>query len=176
MSVKRFFLKAYVKLLSNNRFLNYLRRKGVSIGNDCLICKNVEIGTESYLISIENNVRITENVKFIIHDGDLWLLRNLGMIPKNADKIGKNIVGNNVNIGWDCLIFPNVIIGDNFVIGAGAIVTKNVPSNSVVAGVPAKMIVSIDEYYDKNKYSILLTRNMNNNYKRIFLENYLNGR
>ena len=51
MSVKRFFLKAYVKLLSNNRFLNYLRRKGVSIGNDCLICKNVEIGTESYLIS-----------------------------------------------------------------------------------------------------------------------------
>jgi len=54
-------------------------------------------------------------------------------------------IGNNVWIGGHCTILPGVTIGDNAVVGAGSVVTKDVPANSVVAGNPAKFIKRIDE-------------------------------
>ncbi len=54
-------------------------------------------------------------------------------------------IGNNVWIGGNVTILPGVNIGDNSVIGAGAVVTKDVPANCVVAGVPAKIIRKIEE-------------------------------
>ena len=45
---------------------------------------------------------------------------------------------------------PGVHIGDHVIIGANSIVTKNIPSNSVAVGIPAKVISTIDEYYHKN--------------------------
>ena len=45
----------------------------------------------------------------------------------------------------------NVTIGNNCIIGMGAIVTKDVPDNSVVAGIPAKVVCTIDEFLDKHK-------------------------
>lgn len=49
------------------------------------------------------------------------------------------------------MVLPNVTIGDNVVIGANSTVTKDIPSNSVYAGNPAKFICTIDEYIEKNK-------------------------
>ena len=126
-------------------------RKGVTLGKNCSISENVIWGTEPYLIKIGDNVRITRNVQFITHDGGVWVLRNLKK-HKNDEKIdvfGKITIGNNVNIGWNAVIMPGVTIGDNVIVGAGAIVTKDVESNSVVVGVPARKIESIDEYYEK---------------------------
>ena len=57
---------------------------------------------------------------------------------------GGIFIGNNVWIGANCCILPNVHIGDNCVIGAGSVVTKDIPSNSVAAGNPAKVIKKID--------------------------------
>lgn len=53
------------------------------------------------------------------------------------------VIGNNVEFGANCAIIGDIKIGDNVIIGANAVVTKDVPSNSVVAGVPAKIIKTL---------------------------------
>ncbi|MGG4491190.1 sugar O-acetyltransferase [Metabacillus idriensis] len=55
------------------------------------------------------------------------------------------VIGNDVWIGANCVINPGVTIGNNVIVGAGAVVTKDVPDNSVVAGVPAKVIKELKE-------------------------------
>lgn len=59
------------------------------------------------------------------------------------------VIGNNVYIGNNVIILPGVTIGNNVIIGAGAVVSKNIPSNSVAVGVPAKVIKTADEYFEK---------------------------
>lgn len=56
------------------------------------------------------------------------------------------VIGNNVDIGSNVVIIGNIIIGDNCIIGAGSIVVKNIDSNSVVVGNPAKVIKKIESY------------------------------
>ena len=136
MIIKNFLLKLYMKKVIRN---------GLSIGEGCYIHSRIDFGSEPYLIKIGNHVRITEGVRFITHDGGVWVLRNEDGL-ENIDKIGPIVVGDNVHIGINSIIMPNVTIGNNVVIGAGSIVTKNVPSNSVVAGVPAKVIRTLNEY------------------------------
>lgn len=60
-------------------------------------------------------------------------------------------IGNNVFIGMQATILKGVTIGNNVIIGANSLVNKNVPDNTVVAGNPAKVIMTIDEYYEKRK-------------------------
>jgi len=55
-------------------------------------------------------------------------------------------IGNNVFIGWGSIVLPGITIGDNVVIGAGSVVIKDIPSDSVAAGNPAKVIKPINEY------------------------------
>ena len=62
---------------------------------------------------------------------------------------GKIEIKDNCFIGINSIIMPNVTIGPNAVVGAGAVVTKDVPANTVVAGVPARVICSADEYKEK---------------------------
>lgn len=105
-------------------------------------------GTEPWLITLGDNVHITLNVKFVCHDGGTLIFRRF--VPDL--EITKPItVGDNVYIGVRTLIMPGVNIGDNCVIGAGSIVTKDIPPNSVAAGIPARVIKSTDEYFEKLK-------------------------
>ena len=67
---------------------------------------------------------------------------------------------------------PGVVIGDNVIIGCGTIVTKNIPSNSVVVGVPGRVIESIDEYRIKHEKDFVNTRKMKPNEKKDFLESH----
>ena len=133
------------------------KKSGLKIGKGSSVDRSVYFGTEPYLIQIGHDVRITQGVKFITHDGGLWVLRNLGF-AEDADKFGRIIIGNNVNIGWNVIIMPDVHIGNNVVIGAGAIVTKSIPSNTVWAGVPAKQISTIEDYFEKNKGNLDKTK------------------
>lgn len=55
------------------------------------------------------------------------------------------------------IIMPNVTIGDNVIVGAGAVETKDIPSNNIVAGIPAKVIKSIDDYCEKHKENVHYT-------------------
>lgn len=61
-------------------------------------------------------------------------------------RVGRITIGNNVFIGARSIVLSNVKIGDNSVVGANSVVTKDVPSGVVVAGNPAKIILTIEEY------------------------------
>ena len=135
----------------------YLRKKGIKLGKNIEIGKNVNFGSEPYLIELKDNVRVSSNVNFITHDGGLWTLRKMKLL-EDADYFGKIIVEENVNIGMNVAIMPGVKIGKNSVIGFGAVVTKDVDEGTVVAGVPAKKIETIEEYYEKKKNNAISSR------------------
>lgn len=146
-----------------------LRSRGVSIGKNCEIYRDVNFGSEPYLISIGNHVRITSGVKFCTHDGGMWVLREKYSDTRDGDLFGKITIGDNVHIGWNAIIMPGVTIGDNCVIGCGAIVTRSIPSNSVAVGVPARAVRTIEQYYERHRSSIFCTARMNEKEKRAFL-------
>jgi len=158
-----------IKIASNEAFNNILRSEGVKIGKNCIINKDVNFGTEPYLINIGDNARITTGVKFVTHDGGLWVPRLLGYIDERADRFGRITIGSNVNIGWNAIIMPGVTIGDNCIIGAGAVVTKNIPPNSVAIGVPAKVLETVEEYAEKNKDRVVMTKGMGYEEKKKYL-------
>lgn len=152
--------KIKVALADGSKFIEILRKDGVKIGKDCVIDKRTVFGTEPYLITIGDHVRITQGVKFITHDGGLWVPREMGLVDKKADKFGRIVIGNNVNVGWNAIILPGVHIGNNVVVAAGAVITKDVPENSVVAGVPARVIETIEEYAEKNAHALVITKGL----------------
>ncbi len=148
--------------------VKYAKHLGVKVGENCSFYQNIIWGSEPYLISVGDNVRITSNVTFITHDGGVHVLRNYRNM-KNIDKFGRIIIGDNVHIGIGCIIMPNVKIGNNCIIGCGSIVTKDIPDNSVAVGVPAKVIETIEEYFEKNKNNFDNTKGMTNKQKKEYL-------
>lgn len=103
---------------------------------------------ESYMISMGDNVWITNGARLINHDASVEMIKRatgLGWV----DRVGKIKIGNNVFIGNQCIILPNITIGSNVIIGAGSVITKDVPSNSVVAGNPARIISNFEVYTKK---------------------------
>ena len=129
---------------------------------------------EPYLIEIGHHVRINEGVNFVTHDGGVWVLRGLGKEKQdeNIDIFGKIRIGNNVHIATNVTIMPNVKIGSNVIVGCGAIVTHDIPDNSIVVGIPARVIESVDEYYEKNRSRFVYTKQMTNKEKRKYLMQY----
>ena len=165
-------LKQIYKSLYNKLFpLKYAKKVGVNIKGELHIYGKVKWGTEPWIITIGDNVYITEDVKFLTHDGGTLLFRNL--VPDL--EITKPItIGNNVYIGVNTIILPGVTIGDNVVIGAGAVVSKDIPSNSLAVGVPAKVIKPIDEYFEKLKQESLHLGHLRGREKDIALMKYYN--
>ncbi|BFL47584.1 acyltransferase [Lactonifactor longoviformis] len=127
------------------------RDMGVKIGKDCLILSNPYrcFGSEPYLVELGDHVEITGGCQFVTHDGGVWTIRVQEGCEK-VDKFGKITVGDNVFIGINSIILPGVKIGNNCVIGAGAVVTKNIPSGEVWGGVPAKFISTYEQYMKKS--------------------------
>lgn len=155
--IKKIYRYFYKKIVGKINPSKYAKKIGVNFTKDLFIYGNISWGTEPWLITLGENVHITNGVQFITHDGGTLLFRNI--IPDL--EITKPItIGNNVYIGVDCKILPGVNIGNNVVIGAGSIVTKNVPDDCVVAGVPARKIKSIDDYLEKIKNESLHVGNL----------------
>lgn len=146
--------------------IKYWRKKGVSIGDGCEIYSSASFGSEPYLVSLGNHVRINANVLFVTHDGGVWVLRELFEIYKDVDIFGEIVVGDNVHIGNNSIIMPGVKIGNNCIIGCGAIVTKDVPDNSIAVGVPARIIETVDQYAEKHKDDFVHTKYLTSEKKR----------
>lgn len=157
----------FTKVVYEDPIADSYRAGGVKIGKRFSAVGPVNFGGEGYLIELGDDVRISCGVYFVTHDGGMHVIRQYKNIP--ADSFGKIKVGNNVFIGMNSIILKGVTIGDNVIIGAGSIVTKDIPSNSVVCGSPARVIETIDEYYEKNKDKIDLTKNMSAEEKREYL-------
>ena len=100
------------------------------------------------MISFGDDVWLTGNVQLINHDASVQVLKkacNLSWI----DKVATIEIGNHVFVGNGTILMPGIKIGNNVVIGAGSVVTKSIPSNSVVAGNPARILCTFDEYAAK---------------------------
>lgn len=150
----------------------YKNYTDIHMGENCRIFPSVSMGSEPYLITIGNNVEITDGVRILTHDGGVKVAMELSLC-ENVDLMGRVVIGNNVFIGINTIILPGVEIGDNVIIGAGSIVTKNILSNTVACGVPARALCSIEEYYTKNKYRIFETDHLSYEDKKQFLQKYL---
>lgn len=144
--IKGFYLKKiYAKILP----VRYLKKIGLNFTpGELHIYGNVDFSTEPWIITIGKNVHITNGCKFLTHDGGVLILRQYEPDLEITKPI---IVGDNVYFGNNVIVLPGVTIGSNVVVGAGAVVTKDIPNNSVAAGVPAKVIKTIDEYFEKCK-------------------------
>ena len=129
--------------------LKYAKKVGVNFPEGELhLYGTVTWSTEPWIITLGKNVHITHGVRFITHDGGTLLFRH--EVPDL--EITKPItVGNDVYIGNNVTILSGVHIGNRVVIGAGAVVTKDIPDNSVAVGVPARVIKTVDEYFEKLK-------------------------
>jgi len=128
--------------------LNRLISKGLQISSDCRLIGSPNFGSEPYLISIGERVTISARVSFVNHDGGTWVFRRQPRYA-NVIKFGRITVLENCFIGFGATILPGVIIGPNAVVAAGSVVTQNVPANSVVGGVPARVLMSVEEYAEK---------------------------
>lgn len=109
----------------------------MEIGNNFRINTNVQIGASSGKIIIGNNVLIGPNV--VLRAADHGLSRNK-LIMNQTHKSGEIIVEDDVWIGSNAVILQNVRLARGCVVAAGAVVTKNVESYTIVGGVPARKI------------------------------------
>jgi acetyltransferase-like isoleucine patch superfamily enzyme len=114
------------------------KEKGrIRIGNYCLICPGVRIGAADD-ITVGDNCMIASNA--YITDSDWHDIYNRITMGKTAPVN----IANNVWIGDSAIVCKGVTIGENSIIGAGAVVVDSVPANRVAAGNPAKIVKQLD--------------------------------
>lgn len=143
-------------ILNSGKRANYLRDHQVfyHIGSGCTIMER-KVPLYSKLISIGDNVHLAAKVLLVPHDAIHLCLNNYeesqGGETPIKEKIGCIEIGNNVFIGSNSTVLYDVKIGSNVIIGAGSLINKDIPDNSVVAGVPAKIIGTFDEFVKKRR-------------------------
>lgn len=151
-------------ILYNANKISYLRSKGMKIGDNCDLLNDIsDYGSEPYLIKLCSNITITHGVVFITHDASTRLFRSQfpEMNEKYGNKFGTITILDNCFIGINSIILPGLTIGPNSIVGAGSVVTKNIPPNSVFAGNPAKYICSLEEYIQKIMRDLLPLSSLN---------------
>jgi len=118
----------------------------VEIQKNASIGKNTKISSHTFIcegVHIGDNVFIGHNVTFI-NDKYPRSANPDGSMQTEADwSVVETYIKNGASIGSSSTILCGVTVGENAIVGAGAVVTKDVPANTVVAGVPAKVIKKI---------------------------------
>lgn len=118
----------------------------VEIQKNAFIGKNCKISSHTFIcegVHIEDNVFIGHNVTFINDKIPRATNEDGGMQDESDWKVEETFVKKGASIGSSATIMCGVTIGERAVVGAGAVVTGDVPPNAVVAGVPAKILRSI---------------------------------
>lgn len=140
-------IKYAIAMRSSDSYINYLRKKGVYVGlNTHIHQKTCQIDlTRPSLITIGDNVLINKNFTLLTHDfvSGVFIRADKSFVNSS----GRVKIGNNVRFGHNVMVLKGVTIGDNCFIGAGSIVSKDIPSNSVAVGYPCRVILSLDDYY-----------------------------
>lgn len=133
--IKTIFIKNYE--------LELMKKMGLKVGKNFDMCGPCIDFGHCYLIEIGDDVTIT-GCSLLAHDASLKKVTGYS-------KVGKIKIGNRCFIGFGSIVLPNVTIGDDVIIGAGTIVSKDIPSNSVVVGNPARIIGKTSELIKKHK-------------------------
>ena len=144
-----------VTLGKNVKIFDFVNLYGCTIGDDtkvgtfveiqknATIGKNCKISSHTFIcegVHIEDNVFVGHNVTFI-NDKIPKSVNEDGSMQSEADwKVVETYIKKGSSIGSSATIMCGVTVGEKAIVGAGAVVTKDVPPNSIVAGVPAKVI------------------------------------
>ncbi len=155
-------LKAF-KIIVNNEYnrlaskenplltISSLKKCGVDISDNAIIFgENVLIDlTRPSLIHIGANTFLHNGFKILTHDYAtfVFIKKYNEFIPSS----GRVWIGDNIWFGENVTVLKGSQIGDNCIIGINSVVMGTIPSNSVAAGCPAKVICSLDEYFEKRK-------------------------
>ncbi len=129
------------------QWADYISRHGGlhAIGKCCSIQANVTITDPSY-VRLGNNVRLSGCTLFG-HDGTVNMLcRAYGVL---LDHVGPVDIRDNVFVGHGAIVLPGVTIGPNVIVAAGSVVTRDVPPDSIVAGVPARRVADLGSYVER---------------------------
>jgi len=129
-------------------YLKRIERKGFKHGKNFNIEKGANIDSAfCSLISCGDNVTLTKDVYILAHDASMK--KFLG-----KTKVGSVQIGSNVFIGAKTVVLPGVSIGDNVIIATNSSVTKSISSNEVWGGVPAKFIMTTQDFLHKHQNAI----------------------
>lgn len=143
-------------LSPSQAYVQYLREIGCRVGEDVNVfdpASTVIDDTRPWLIEIGNHVGITHGVTILTHGYDWAVLKTVyGDVLGSA---GKVTIGDNVFIGMNTTILKGVHIGSNVIIGAGSLVSRDIPDNCVAAGNPCRVLMSLEDYYAKRKQAQL---------------------
>ncbi|HZU10235.1 MAG TPA: acyltransferase [Pseudacidobacterium sp.] len=120
----------------------------VEVQKNAKVGRNCKISSHTFVcegVVIEDNVFVGHNVTFI-NDSYPRATTADGQLQTEKDwVVEKTLVKKGASIGSGVTVLSRVIIGENAIVGAGSVVTRNVPDNTIVAGVPARLMRSLDE-------------------------------
>jgi maltose O-acetyltransferase len=122
-----------------------LRARGLQLGRDVYLGHQTVIDSGFLrLISIGDETTLSAGVRVLAHDASMK--RRLGWTRAAPVAIGRRVY-----IGAGAIVLPGVTIGDDAVVGAGSVVTRDVPPGAVVAGNPARPISSTAEHLERHR-------------------------
>ena len=138
-------LKEWIYRLRGEYTTEKLISMGMKVGKNFGRLNGVILDpSHCWLIEIGDDVTLAPRVHILCHDASTKTFMNY-------TKIGNVTIGNRVFIGAESVILPGVTIGDDVVIGANSTVTRDIPTNSVAVGSPARVICTLEEYIQKEK-------------------------
>ncbi|AKP67457.1 transferase [Companilactobacillus ginsenosidimutans] len=144
-AIKDLFGKSGERLTINGKF-SAVYGSHIQVGDDVFINGNCTF-QDSNLITLGNRVIIAPDTKLYCGEHSLDATKRFGTRPDGSRYLITYTepisIGDDVWIGGNVTIIAGVHIGNNVIVGAGAVVTKDVPDNTVVGGVPAKKIKSL---------------------------------
>ncbi|MBW2439957.1 MAG: acyltransferase [Deltaproteobacteria bacterium] len=139
--------KFYVRFFVSSGFAYaaYLKKKGVlySQGDNCFISKAANI-PDPHLVKLGDNVWLTSGCQLLCHDASVIMI-NI-MRSGHRDRVGPIVIGCHSFLGNNVIVLPGTSIGSKTIIGAGSVVSKDVPDNAVWAGNPARHICDFEDY------------------------------
>ena len=126
----------------------------VEVQKNARIGKRCKISSHTFIcegVTIEDNVFIGHGVTFI-NDSYPRATVAEGRLQTEADwKVEKTIIRKGASVGSGATILANLVIGENAIVGAGSVVTKDVPPNTIVAGNPAKLLRHVEPTLEVTK-------------------------